>query len=220
MKYAPSQHWNRYHQGLLRSGRDLDWGAQWTGAFIKPLQEAGCQDVLDLGCGTGNEVLGLTREGFEATGVDFSITAIQKASTKAQEEASFAVVNMAQALPFQTASFDAVMSNVAAHMFSDAITRKLFREIRRILRRSGLFLFHLNALEDRPFRAQYKPQVEELEANYILEENGQTMHFFSKDYLLDLFTGWGKNKFELVEIPKDIERGFPTKWVWRGIVVQ
>ena len=219
MKYASSHHWNHYHKNLLRSGRDLDWGTQWTGAFIEPLRQAGCQNILDLGCGTGNEVLGLAQEGFEVTGVDFSSEAIQTATTKLQEKASFAVVDMAHPLPFQGASFNAVMSNVAAHMFSDAITRKLFEEVRRILQPNGLFLFHLNALEDRPFRAQYKPQVKELEANYILEENGQTMHFFLEDYLRELLKGWEETKLELVEIAEDVERGFPSKWVWRGIVV-
>jgi hypothetical protein len=83
------------------------------------------------------------------------------------------------------------MSNVALHMFDDARTRALFTEVRRIVRPQGLFLFHVNALADRPLRAKRKPPVYELTPNYILEADGQTMHFFSAAYLRQLLTGWG-----------------------------
>ena len=124
---------------------------------------------------------------------------------------------MAQFLPFLNDTFDAVMSNVAAHMFSDRITRALFAEVRRVLDPQGLFLFHLNSLEDRPFRAWRKPEVREIEKNYILEQDGQTMHFFSEAYLLELLTGWQEVKLELVRLPGDVERGFSPKRVWRGM---
>jgi ABC-type glycerol-3-phosphate transport system substrate-binding protein len=42
----------------------------------------------------------------------------------------------------------------------------------------GLFLLHVNALEDRPLRTQKKSPVPELEPNYILESDEHTMHFF------------------------------------------
>ena len=218
MDYAPVQHWDQYFSKLRQSGQDLDWGTQWIRAFIKPLRQAECRTILDLGCGTGNDVLRLTHEGFEVTGFDYSKAGIRRALTKVGSKAGFVVADMAQSLPFSVAKFDAVMSNVAAHMFSDSITRGIFGEVRRILRPNGLFLFHLNAVEDRPFRARGKPEVRELEENYILEEDGQTMHFFSEAYLQELLTGWGEMKLELVEIPANQEKGYPPKWVWQGIV--
>ena len=48
------------------------------------------------------------------------------------------------------------------------------------MRPDGLFLFHVNSTEDRPLRALRKPVARELEANYILEEDGQTARFFSQ----------------------------------------
>jgi SAM-dependent methyltransferase len=181
MSYAPAQHWDQYFDKLHQSGRDLDWGERWIGAIIEPLRQADCRTVLDLGCGTGNEVLGLTRAGFVMTGLDYSRVGIRRAMTKVGAKAHFVLADMAQPLPFPASSFDAVMSNVAAHMFSDRITRAIFVEVRRILHPQGLFLFHLNALQDRPFRAQYRPEVCELGENYILEQDGRTMHFFQRN---------------------------------------
>ena len=109
------------------------------------------------------------------------------------------------------------MSNVAAHMFSDAITRAIFREVQRIVRPGGFFLFHLNALEDRPLRARWRRLARELEPNYILEETGQTMHFFSEAYLLELLAGWQAVELEPVIILDRYTGNKPFKQVWRGI---
>jgi histidine triad (HIT) family protein len=217
MSHASTQHWDRKFSKLIQTGRDLDWGNQWTDPFIKPLRQAGCQTVLDLGCGTGNEVLRLSQAGFELTGLDYSKVGIHQALSKVGSRATFIVADMAQPLPFHRATFDAVMSNVAAHMFSDRITRALFTEVRRVLCPQGLFLFHLNALEDRPFRARRKPEVREIEENYILEQDGQTMHFFSEEYLLELLSGWKDVSLELVKLPGDTRMGYSPKRVWRGI---
>ena len=46
----------------------------------------------------------------------------------------------------------------------------------------------------------------------------QTMHFFSAEYLQELLTKWGEVRLELVGIPEDQAKGYPPKWVWRGIV--
>ena len=91
--------------------------------------------------------------------------------------AAFLVADMATPLPLADACFDAVMSNVAMHFFDDTRTRAVFAEVRRIVRPQGLFLFHVNALEDRPLRAKRKPPVRDLAPNYILEADGKTMHF-------------------------------------------
>lgn len=90
--------------------------------------------------------------------------------------------------------------------------------MKRLLQPQGLFLFHVNALEDRPLRAQKKPLVRELERNYILELDGQTMHFFSEGYLRDIPGDWTDVRLELVEIIAGTTATTFRKYVWRGIV--
>jgi len=41
---------------------------------------------------------------------------------------------MTERFPFGDKQYDAVMSNVAAHMFSDEVTRRLLAEVKRVLR--------------------------------------------------------------------------------------
>jgi ubiquinone/menaquinone biosynthesis C-methylase UbiE len=52
---------------------------------------------------------------------------------------------MTERLPFRDKRYDAVMSNVAAHMFSDEVTRRLLAEVKRVLRCGGLLLLHVAA---------------------------------------------------------------------------
>ncbi len=123
---------------------------------------------------------------------------------------------MTASLPCPDGSFDAVMSNVAVHMFPDGVTRSVFAEVRRLVRPAGLFLFHVNALEDRPLRARWRPVARELESDYVLEETGQTMHFFSEPYLRELLRQWSELRLDPVEITHR-ETGEKFKQVWRGI---
>lgn len=216
MGYAGALFWDQYFWGLRESGDDLDWGGQWTGPFLAPLREAAARTILELGCGTGNDAARLAREGYAVTAADLSAEAIRQAQAKFGPEVEFLIADMAEPFPFRDASFDAVMSNVALHMFPDAVTRAVFAEVRRVVRPDGLFLFHVNALEDRPLRARSRAVVAEIEPDYVLEDSGQTMHFFSEAYLRELLREWRELRLGRVEIVHR-KKGGPAKQVWRGL---
>ena len=213
--YAGAEFWERFYRQRRESGRDLDWAGRWTGPFLVPLREAGARTVLELGCGTGNDAARLAGEGYSVTAVDLSGEAIGQAQARFGSLARFLVADMTRPLPFPDGSFDAVMSNVAVHMFPDGVTRAVFAEVGRLVRPGGLFLFHVNALEDRPLRARSLPS-RELEPDYVAEESGQTMHFFSEAYLRELLEGWQQVHLAALCVPHR-ETGEPYKHVWRGI---
>jgi SAM-dependent methyltransferase len=214
--HAGAKYWDGYFRRLRESGDDLDWGGQWTEPFLGRLREAGTRTVLELGCGTGNDAARLAREGYSVTAVDLSAEAIERARARFGSDVRFLVADITAPLPFPDASFDAMMSNVALHMFPDRVTRSVFAEVRRVVPPEGLFLFHVNALEDRPLRARWRPGARELEKDYVLEESGQTMHFFSESYLRELLRDWTELQLERVEIV-DRETGETFKQVWRGL---
>jgi len=188
----------------------------WTAPFLVPLREAaGVRTILELGCGTGNDAARLAGEGYLVTAIDLSGEAIGQAKAKFGSMARFMVADMTQRLPFPGRGFDAVMSNVAMHMFPDGVTRALFAEVGRLVRTGGLFVFHVNALEDRPLRARCLP-ARELEPDYVAEESGQTMHFFSEAYLRELLEEWQEVQLIPVPVPHR-QTGELFKQVWRGI---
>jgi SAM-dependent methyltransferase len=211
---AQKAYWDEYYQGLDERGSDLDWGGRWTAPFLPLLRAAGATDLLELGCGTGNDAARLAGEGFHVVATDLSTDAVAAARRKYGDLVDLRVVDMAAGLPFPGASFDAVMSNVALHMFTDAVTRAVFTDIRRVLRESGLFLFHVNAHDDRPLRERARPVRRELEPDYVLEEAGQTVRFFSRTYLDDLLADWQVVMLDHIEITHG-HPDVPLKRVWR-----
>jgi SAM-dependent methyltransferase len=215
MVSAGAEFWDRFYRQRRESDDDLDWGGLWTGPFLIPLREAGVRTILELGCGTGNDAARLAGEGYAVTAIDLSGEAIGYARARFGSMARFMVADMTQRSPFPDGDFDAVMSNVAMHMFPDGVTRAVFAEVARLVRPGGLFVFHVNALEDRPLRARRLP-ARELEPDYVAEESGQTMHFFSDAYLRELLGGWREVQLASVPIPHR-QTGEPYKHVWRGI---
>ena len=213
---AGRDYWNAYFQAKRQSGEDLDWQGRWTDAFLEPLRRARARRVLELGCGTGNDAARLARAGFEVTAVDLSTEAIGLARRRYGRLATFLVADITRDLPFRDGAFDAVMANVSVHMFPWDTTKELFDDVRRILRPDGLFLFHVNAREDRPLRARRRPIDRELEPNYVLEETGQRVRFFSAEDLRALLSGWEPAELESIEI-RDDDTGEPFKVVWRGL---
>ena len=215
MTYAGADFWDQFFRRRLESGNDLDWEGLWTEPFLGPIREAGVRTILELGCGTGNDAARLADLGYSVTATDLSGEAVDEARARYGSRARFVVADMTQRLPFNDGGFDAVMSNVALHMFPDGVTRAVFAEVRRLIRPAGLFLFHVNALQDRPLRARSLP-ARELEPDFVVEESGQTMHFFSEAYLRELLAGWRELHLVSVPIPHR-ETGEPYKHVWRGV---
>ena len=215
MGHAGAEFWDQFFRRRREAGDDLDWGGLWTVPFLIPLREAGVRTILELGCGTGNDAARLAGEGYAVTAIDVSGEAIGQAKARSGSVARFMVADMTRRLPFPDGRFDAVMSNVALHMFPDGVTRAVFAEVGRLVRAGGLFVFHVNALEDRPLRARWQP-ASELEPDYVVEESGQTMHFFSEAYLRELLGGW--QQVHLVPVlVRHRKTGELFKHVWRGI---
>lgn len=215
MTCAGAEFWDQFFGRRLQSGNDLDWEGLWTGPFLVPLREAGVRTILELGCGTGHDAARLADAGYSVTAADLSGEAVDRARARYGSMARFVVADMTRRLPFPGGSFDAVMSNVAMHMFPDGVTRAVFAEVGRLVRPAGLFLFHVNALEDRPLRARSLP-ARELEPDYVAEESGQTVHFFSGACLRELLGEWQELHLGPVQVPHR-QTGEPFKHVWRGI---
>jgi len=135
-KYAES-----YHKGISKKANI------WHKYIEKPTMINFLKDdikkkkVLDLGCGSGpfsKKLLSLGAK--KVKGIDLSEGLIEIAK-KENPKLEF-YVGDAQKTPFKNSEFDVVTSSLVAHYLKDLT--KLFREVSRILKKKGLFVFSMH----------------------------------------------------------------------------
>jgi len=97
--------------------------------------------ILDVGCGTGEHLVYL--RDFNTVGLDISIEMARRARDKSGK---FVVVGDGQHLPFKSRSFHCVISFFGALNHGDI--ERVFKEIRRVLVKGGIFIFTVANLYD------------------------------------------------------------------------
>ncbi len=100
--------------------------------------------VLEIGCGAGNNLWFVAREGFAAHGLDGSPSAIEFARERFQAEGLQADLRVGDftRLPYADAMFDLVIDRGALVCCSHEVCLKAVQEVRRVLKPGGKFLFN------------------------------------------------------------------------------
>lgn len=125
---------------------------------------------LDLGCGIGQYSKWFMDNGYEVISSDISKIALEKV-----KEFNDNIVNldMREKLPFEDNKFDLVFANLSIHYFNEADTKNLMSEVKRILKKGGLFIGSVNGLQV----LNKMKDAEEIEYHYYLK-NGKYSRLF------------------------------------------
>ena len=97
--------------------------------------------VLDVGCGTGENVLYMAERGFAASGVDGAPSAIRKARAKAKQRGLNASFEVSDALNLSVPErpFDTVIDSGLFHVFSDEDRQRFTGSLGRVVRLGGTY---------------------------------------------------------------------------------
>ena len=177
------QLWNEYHRKYWNSE---ERAKPTPPALLLADSLTRGQRILELGCGSGRDAVFLQGRGHSVTATDFSEFAID--ANISFHEASgvvFSVQDLRTPLAFSDADFDAVYARLSLHYFPDGVTRDIFREIHRVLRPAGKFLFTCRSTDD-----LLHGQGDEIGPGLFRSE-GQIRHFFSQEYTKDVLSGEG-----------------------------
>lgn len=173
--------------------------------------------VLDLGCGNGRHAIYFARQGVKAAGIDVSQQAIHWAKDWAHREGlniDFRVGNI-ERLPYEDNSFDAVVSHGVLDHVRMETARQAAKEVRRILKPSGLFYCDLRSTED----FEYGDGEHVALNTFVVSEGyekGLVQHFFSADEAKALFDGLFRILYsEITEnrLGPDFQRRY-SRWVF------
>lgn len=114
--------------------------------------------VMEIACGTGNNLWFAAREGFSVAGIDASVPAIEGARKRFAEDGLSGDLRVGDftALPYDDGSFDLVIDRGGIVCVGMSAGQKAVNEIHRVLRPGGRFLFnpysdrHSSALAHKP----------------------------------------------------------------------
>ncbi|RAM51565.1 MAG: SAM-dependent methyltransferase [Hapalosiphonaceae cyanobacterium JJU2] len=138
----------RYYD-LLYHDKDYVGEAQFIHRLIKTYAP-NAQNILELGCGTGNHAVLLAKEGYKINGVDFSLEMLQKADNRLCQ----LPVELASRLKFShgdirqvrlNQTFDVVMSlfHVISYQTKNEDLLAAFATVKEHLKPGGIFIFDI-----------------------------------------------------------------------------
>jgi len=123
--------------------RDYDSDAKFLADFFRKYH---CRNVIDIGCGTGNHALRLSKMGYQVTGVDVSSTMLEIAKAK-DKEAKIKFIKgdmkkLEKVVP-KGQRFDAAicLGQVFSHLMTNKDVQALLNRLHKILKQNGLFVF-------------------------------------------------------------------------------
>ncbi|MFH8471645.1 class I SAM-dependent methyltransferase [Streptomyces sp. NPDC018000] len=170
---------------------------------------AGAKDVLELGAGHGRDALWLARQGFTVRAADFSPVGLEQLrraalSQDVAERVTTTVHDVREPLPLPDASVDAVFAHMLLCMaLSTEEIHGLVREVRRVLRPGGTFVYTVRHTGDAHYGAGTA------HGDDIHEHGGFAVHFFPRHLVDSLADGWTLDEvhaFEEGDLPRRLWR--------------
>lgn len=126
-----------------RDGRVFTEVPPMAASFAELLDEHGCREILDLGCGNGRFLVHFARRGFRVTGLDGAPTALRLARDWLTSESLGGDLLRADTrvrLPFENDAFDALLSTQVIHHAPLQLVLGAIGEISRVVKPGGLAL--------------------------------------------------------------------------------
>lgn len=209
---AQREHWQRTylaHPGMY-GGTPSEAAVHAATAF----HAVGARELLDLGAGHGRDTLYFAHSGFTVHALDFSSTGLEQLRQRAQDcgltrRVTTVAHDVRQPLPLADAAVDAVFAHMLLCMaLSTNEIRALVREVHRVLRPGGVFVYTVRHTGD----AHYGTGIEY--GDDIYEHGGFAVHFFDRSLVDELAAGWRHaevHAFEEGELPRRLWRVTQTR---------
>jgi len=154
--------------------------------------------ILELGCGAGNDSIAFVNNGHSVIASDFSEVVVSQNSEIYNEnkDIKFTVIDMSEGINFPENSFDVVYARLSLHYFSDDITRMIFKDINKVLKKGGYFCFMCKSVYDSIYG-----EGEMIEQDMFVRK-GHVRHFFSETYINELLD----NKYEIQMLKSESDK--------------
>jgi len=197
-------YWNAQHANYERHEIKTD---SWLDAFELTRSNL---PIIDLGCGSGNNIPRLLETGRPVIPCDYSDLAIKNIRKNFPEIKRFECFDMTEGLPFPDNFTDLIIADLSLHYFSEKVTFQILAEIKRVLKADGTLLFRLNSMND----ANYGAGIgEEVEKHYYFTGESSYKRFFDEEDIRHFWKDWNLEYLE----ERSLYRYDMPKSVWHGM---
>lgn len=178
----------------------------WLDKYISQLKNA--KTIIDLGCGDGVNALYLQENGINVIACDFSESALEQLKKK-NANIKTMCFDMEKKIPFKKATVDIMIADLSLHYFTLKKTKKIIKNIFRLLNKDGVLLCRVNSIEEYHWADADKM----IEPGFYF--NGSNYkRYFTKDDIELLFSAHRTlNVFE-----EKTEKYGDLKYVWEIVV--
>jgi SAM-dependent methyltransferase len=156
--------WNKaYETGQYAHFWEISNPSQELVGFLAARPPGDARVAVDLGCGTGSDIIELARQGYRATGFDLSERAVELATARAADcgvEAEYQVADVL-GLPLPGDSVDLVVDRGCFHHLGDEDRHRYAAEVARIMRPGAELFLRGVRFTAFPFKAVTAEAIEE-----------------------------------------------------------
>jgi len=176
--------------------------AYFLRARHKP-DQYGSLHFLEMGCGAGPNLVWLAAKGIKVSGVDIASNALQLAQHSLdragyRDRVGRLVEASVTRTPFPAESFDGILESCVFQHLDRASRREAFAEVRRLLKKGGLFVGNMLADTHTTFQGRKGEQLADDPGSLYLEDGSSKFHltniglahFFHKAEFSELLAGF------------------------------
>lgn len=176
------KYWNNIYIDCKDKNTQYDL---WLDKYKEILDNTKNQTILDLGCGAGGNTLYLKERGYSVLSVDNSCEALAlvKNNISSSETKN---LDITKNLPFEDESIQLIVADLSLHYFNDETTKKIIKELKRVLKAKSHLIVRVNSINDINYGAG---EGEEIENHFYLGETGYK-RFFDEEDIRSYFCEW------------------------------
>jgi 2-polyprenyl-3-methyl-5-hydroxy-6-metoxy-1,4-benzoquinol methylase len=178
--------------------------------------------VLELGCGEGNNLWFLAREGFAAHGIDGSPTAIQKAKRRLSLEglsADLEVDDVANIMEiYSPLQFDSILNSGCLQHNTMSSVKSVINQTHRLLKPGGRVFSTMIA--EGSYGDGLGEEVEPGTFTNITEGALRDIglcHFFTADEVRELYRGFADLRIDYIILSSDDRQRTYKHWIIEGL---
>lgn len=181
--------WDEIHKKNMPDSIIYD---DWLDSYLSQIIESyDDTPIIDLGCGLGNDTLYLLEKGFKVISCDKSKVALEYIQSQINNTQTLKV-DIKKKLPFGDSKISVLIADLSLHYFSDEETKNIMREIKRVLKPSGILISRVNSIDD----FNYGALSENILENHYYLFDGYKKRFFDEQDIVKYFSIVGNTNYK------------------------